>query len=695
MYPVNTPSLPAGSEPLPRELTIRELASRLVRRKWSILITLCIFLSAGVGLSLVTEPAYRSEMLLTIQGAQLTPNLAASDPLDAVSLPFSNVDYVTQIQLLQSYDVVLPAFQQANVTLPPPGSTIPGPTVDAKAIPLSNSVIVSVTAQDPGKSQEIALAIPQAFNRYMQDQRDRQVSGLVTSLRTKLDDAKKTVDADIKSVAEFRRTHNLSASEADQSDALNRVSRALDAKLTADASLESAHQRYNDLLRSQREITKNVGSRTQAGNFNEIASLEAALTQMLGDKEQLRITYRDDAPQVREMDAKIRLQRQLIADSKKRTNTLVDTRNSEVLDIDARVRQAKSDYEAAQASARMFSAGYESAQQHQKGLTELAPQLAELTTKLNLDQADLETLQRRLTEIQARTSSVKEPATILQAPSIPVKVRPSWTVNLAVSLALGIIFSLGIVAFREQVDDRVTSAGKAYELTGLAPLGYLPRIRSAAGLALTSLPGALQNRYRMLRYSILFARRPEEPRAILVVRSGRRQDRTSTAQNLALSMAADGLKVILVDADALNPTLSMAYGSGKDRGLFDVLEGTSTLDEVLKSTSVEGLSVLPLGTPTKNSADHFASTKMASLVESLKAAGDFVVIETSPALSSVDASVLGAQTDAVVLLSELGVTRTQDLRRSVSLLLSAGCSIAGIAYVNTTGEEDSTVDVNL
>lgn len=698
MHPINTSSLSSAVEPIRRELSIRELFARLARRKWSMLLTIGIFLALGVTAGLVAEPSYRSDMELNLQGMQLTPNIMASDPLDAVSLPFSNIDFVTQVELLQSYDVVLPAFQSANVTLPPPGSPENGPTVEAKAIPLSNSVVVSVFANDPNKAQEVALAIPAAFNKYIEDQRNGQVQTLITSFTTKVREQSTQLSTDLQAVAKFRSQHNLSASEGEQTEILARVSRAQEAKNMADAQLQSAQKRFDELSQARKEVSVAVGKKSQPNALAEVAQQEATLSALIGDRDQLRVTYLDGSTQIKEAEAKIAQQRKLLRDAQKRSREGTDVRNPEVIDLDNKVRQAQAELSAAQAASKTYDQSYNEAKAKLDVYTTISPQLAALNSKVALDQQSLEASRRRLDEIQARSSSIKQPAAVVQAPSLAKKVKPSWLLNIGASLAFGILFGIGIVSWREQVDDRVTSAGKAYELTGLSPLAFLPRMGRTPKSTLaarTGLPGALQNRYRMLRYGLQFALRPDEPRAIMVASARRKEGRSSVAQNLAVSLAADGNTVLLVDADIVSRGVSGLYSASNEAGLMEVLQGQASLPDVLRPTSSQGLLLLPSGKEANSAADLFASHKMTDLVQQLKATADFVIFDTSAILSSVDASVLGAQLDAAIILAEMGVTRSQDLRRGVGLLQSSGSTIAGIAFVNSMGEDDSTMDVAL
>jgi len=270
--------------------------------------------------------------------------------------------------------------------------------------------------------------------------------------------------------------------------------------------------------------------------------------------------------------------------------------------------------------------------------------------------------------------------------------------NLALSLAFGLLFSLGVVSLREQLDDRVSSAGKAYEVSGLTPLSYLPRAGASTQALpdrVSKMPSAVLSRYRMLRYNVVFALRPKIAKSIMVAGSRAGNERTSVAVNLALSMAHDNLKVVMIDGNIADVSLAKQFSLPRAPGLTDVLAGTAQLSDVLQTTSVNNLMVLPAGSEMSNSLELLSSPKMAEIHESLRSMSDFVVIDSPPVLGSVEASILGSVADGTIYIAQLGVTRTEELRRGTDLLRSAGAYVVGVAFANARGEVDPTLDMSL
>ncbi len=697
MYPSNSPALPNGPALPSRELTVRELLSRLARRKWSVVITTAIFVAIGVAVSLLMDPAYRSDIEVTLD----TPPPSSTfnpmfDPLYNLTMPNTTGDLLSQVELMQSFDVLSKAFEQNNVRLPPPGSDEAGPSVDVKPVGASSTVIVSVITNDPSASQSVVATIPDTYNQVVANQRRKRVEGVISNLQGKLKTQQADLQKDEKALDDMRVKNSISGTDIDLGDLLARVSRAQEAMNQADIQQAAAQQRYQERLADQQSVGKSLGSKTSIGARYDIETQKTVVSNLKADIARLQVMYTNKSPDVRAALAQLALQEQRLKDIVKNSQQFVDTRNPQVVDFETRFKEASAELQAARAAASTAKTAFAEADAKLQAYRSKLPELTDLRRKIDTDTAAIQITQRNLDEVEIRNRSVKDPATIIGQATIPQRVRPRWLLNLALSLAFGLLFSLGVVSLREQLDDRVSSAGKAYEVSGLTPLTYLPR-SAAPALALSGkeMASGVLTRYRMLRYNVLFALRPKVAKSIMVASSRAGQDRTTTAINLALSMAHDNLKVVLIDGNVAEAGLSKQFKLPRSPGLTDVLAGTAELADVLQATSVNNVFLLAAGSEMSNSLELLSSPKMAELHESLRTSNDFVVIDSAPVLNSVEPSILGSVADGVVYVAQLGVTRTEDLRRGTDLLRTAGANVVGVAFTNARGEVDPTLDMSL
>jgi capsular exopolysaccharide synthesis family protein len=698
MYPSNSPALPNGPALPSRELTVRELISRLARRKWSVVITTAIFVAIGVAVSLLMDPAYRSDIEVTLDTPPPTSSFnPLQDPLNVVSMPNSTTDLLSQVELMQSFDVLSKAFEQNNVRLPPPGSDEAGPAVDVKPVGQSSTVIISVTTNDPGASQSVVATIPDAYNQVVSTVRRKQVEGVITNMQDRLKAQQATLAQDEKQLDILRVKEGITGTDSDLVDLLGRVSRAQENMNQADIALAGAQQRFQERQIARSNASKSVGEKTSIGARSDIEQQRTRVSELKAQLAHLMVIYTPGSPDVKAAQAELRSQQQRLNDVIASSKRYVDTTNPQVLEFESRLREASADLQAARAAASTAKLTYTQANAKLESYRTKLPDLTTLRRRIESDALTVQMSQRNLEDLLMRSRTVKPAATVIGQATIPQRVRPRWLLNLALSFAFGILFSLGIVSLREQLDDRVSSAGKAYEVSGLTPLSYLPRAAGATQALpdRTKMTSGLLARYRMLRYNVLFSVRPKVAKSIMVAGSRAGTDRTSTAVNLALSMAHDNLKVVLLDANVAEGSLSKQFKTPRSPGLTEVLSGTAQLADVLQATSVEGIQLLPAGSEMSNSLELLSSPKMAEILESLRATVDFVVIDTPPVLNSVEASIMGSVADVTIYVAQLGVTRTEDLRRGTDLLRTAGAHVVGVAFTNARGEVDPTIDMSL
>src|SRR5579859_5647158 len=135
--------------------------------------------------------------------------------------------------------------------------------------------------------------------------------------------------------------------------------------------------------------------------------------------------------------------------------------------------------------------------------------------------------------------------------------------------------------------------------------------------------------YRALRTSIQFSSLDRPIRTIVVTSSGQDEGKSTTASNLAITMAHIGRRVVLCDADLRRPALHALFGLPNQAGLSSVVLGAS-LDEALQHTETEGLLLLASGPIPPNPAEFLGSQRMESVLRDLAGRADYVVFDTPP-----------------------------------------------------------------
>jgi protein-tyrosine kinase len=174
--------------------------------------------------------------------------------------------------------------------------------------------------------------------------------------------------------------------------------------------------------------------------------------------------------------------------------------------------------------------------------------------------------------------------------------------------------------------------------------------------------------FRTLRTRIAQVESAGQRRVILVTSPGSGDGKTVTAANLALTMAQEFQRqVLLIDGDLRNARMHECLGIAREPGLSDVLAGDVSLEDALVSLSEYRVIALPAGTPHGRPTELLGSEPMRRLVENLGRRFDRVVID-STAAHFADAGVLEPLVDGVLVIVRAGRTSRPAVARTLGLV---------------------------
>ncbi len=175
--------------------------------------------------------------------------------------------------------------------------------------------------------------------------------------------------------------------------------------------------------------------------------------------------------------------------------------------------------------------------------------------------------------------------------------------------------------------------------------------------------------YRALRMNLAFTSLDRALEIFVVSSPAVAGMSSDTAANLAVVLVQAGQRVCLVDADLRRPSLHEIFDVPQEPGLTTfMLSGNSAQTVAPVETTVPGLTLLPSGALPPNPADILGSRRMTNLLEQLKGEADIVILQAPPVTVAVDASVLAAQTDGLLLVVRTGHTRRDRVEQAQELL---------------------------
>jgi tyrosine-protein kinase Etk/Wzc len=331
-------------------------------------------------------------------------------------------------------------------------------------------------------------------------------------------------------------------------------------------------------------------------------------------------------------------------------------------------------------------------------------QMARLTREAGLLEEIYLLLEMRRKEAEI-AAAVPDPSVHVVDPAVVPHqpVRPRKFLSVLMAGVLGTVLGLGMAFAREQMDTRVRTREDLRTASGDIPiLGTIPRIapprqgrslkvlgrRNGARLDLREplLTGAdphspVSEAYRALRTNITFTRTERPPRTMVFTSAMAGDGKSTSASNLAITLAQQGLQSVLVDGDLRRGSLHTLFGVPREAGLADVLLGRATLEEVVRVVDPEQsespLRFIPAGTPPLHPAELLGSEAMRAVLADLMDRYDTVIIDAPPLNLVTDAAVLGTRADGVILVARSGATDRDALAHALAQLEAVGATVLG------------------
>lgn len=185
--------------------------------------------------------------------------------------------------------------------------------------------------------------------------------------------------------------------------------------------------------------------------------------------------------------------------------------------------------------------------------------------------------------------------------------------------------------------------------------------------------------YKSIRTNLKFSSVSKPYRKIVITSSLPRAGKSNFSINLAITLAADGARVILLDADLRKPTLHrylqlpQRYASG----LTDVLAGQKPLGECIINMEQLGIDILLSGPIPPNPTELLSSDRMKQMMDALGKSYDYVICDTPPVTAMTDAAVLSRIADGVIFIIRQNMANREQIAHALHNLEAVSANIIG------------------
>lgn len=662
----------------------RELFGVIKRRWLWMLVTITVVLAIGLVWTLSQERQYAAYTDIFVRQSTdegLASELPGVKKLEELATSRS---IATQMRLLRSPDIVTAAMAKLPTAMREEGFRNSYPQVNVVNAEGENVITIAVNALTPQSAADMANRMVDVFIEHDLMESRKTTDTALAYVRDELSRVGNELHGARKRLSDFESQFGVVGDDGSlrqYSDGVEQLENAaVEAQrdaLLAEATMQSISRQLSK--ESRRVVNEAVEARNPV-----LDRIDMQIQTLEEERGKLLVEYVPTSPEVRRIDASIATARER---RMKYLTTMVTSttyiQNPIYQELQQGYLQASTDADTARIKAsalrheinrrRQVLAKMPALEQRAKEYRSELSQLEETHTLLN------GTYQQLRINQAARISNVR---VLSKAYPSPAPVSPNIPRGVVISFAFGLVLALCLAILLERGDDRVHTPAAVERLGGYPVLAQIPRAASEKEVILF---GEIDTRspilegIRLLRSS-LYLSAAEMPRVLGVTSTGPAEGKSTIAINLAISMAMDGKRVVLVDADLRRPSLYEYFHFQQDVGLTDAVQGKVSLNDALFVSYIEGLTLLPTGTLPKNPPELLNARRTREIIAELAERFDAVILDAPPAAGLSDTLVISTLVDGLLLVVSAEQTHSSQLQSVLRTLQQVGAPIIGYVY---------------
>jgi len=639
-------------------------------------------------------PAFQQQQLF---GDQTIDNTAVATQVEVLTSENVSIAVIKDLKLTEDPEFVGPGAGLIGAIFNLISSTFDSGTVQSESkllrralaafearrrvtrVPQTYAMEISFWSVDPGKAAQIANAISDAYIVDQLEAKYQSTRRASAWLQNRIKSLRAEASADSQAVVDFKQKNNIveSGGKSMNEQQMSEVNSQLILTRAATAEAKARLDRITQVMSSQNIPNASVADALKSEvviklreQYLELAGRESMWSKKYGPDHLASVSLRN---QMFEIRRNIADEMQKIAES------------------------YKSDYEIALTRETSIQKSLDTAVAQSRVTNQAQVQLRELESKAQTSRTMYDNfLQRYLEAVQQQSFPISEARLITLATPPPNRSHPNPLTVLALSAAGGIMIAFGAAVLREASNRVFRTGAQVEDVLRVRCLAMLPVLRHVAPIAAADNQedtAALAQARRIRRSDNLLTYVVDAPfsqftellrslkvvadlngdvqanRVIGVTSTLPNEGKSTIAANFAAMIAHAGSRVILVDADLRNSSLSRIFSPDTSAGLVEVAAGKTALDDAIWTDSGSGLSFLPAG-PQSAKLLHpneiLASTAIKSLIDKLRSAFDYVIVDLAPLAPVVDTQTTTSFIDSYVYVIEWGRTTIDVVKHSLS-----------------------------
>ncbi|MGH7826652.1 MAG: GumC family protein [Candidatus Binatia bacterium] len=551
--------------------------------------------------------------------------------------------------------------------------------------PVRNTRLVEVRFTTPSRylSQQLTEAHARGFIRMTLENRFELTKEARDFLDTKNAELKQKLQRSEDALNRFRQTHGVVSMDKGENIVVERLvdlNRQLTVARTQRIEAESLYKVVEN---------KSTHSLAQVMTQGMVPNLRSNLLNLEGEKVKLSTIFKPDHPRMIELNKQI-------TETKRAINTEL---NNVVRGIRDAFIAARSKEEALQAEAQKQ-------QQTALNLKEVGVHYAVLEEEVRVNRSLYESVLKRLNETNISNDIAVSNMQITQHAELPRSPSgPNIPMHLVMYGLLGLVSGVGLVFVLEYLDSSVSTPQHVWRAVGLNTFGVVPDLNSLdrklfgpnnlkpplreRGLGAPTPPSRalisahhplsiISDSYRTIRTALLFSQAEKPPQIVLMTSPSPGEGKTVSTLNLAIALAQEGRRVLVIDADLRKGCCHARLGIRNHSGLSNILTGHLSLEDGIQPTPIRGLSLLSRGICPPNPSDLLGSNKMREVLKRVRESFDFILVDSPPAIAVSDAAIVSIMCDGVIFVFHGKKTTTASARQALERLDAIRAPVIGV-----------------
>jgi succinoglycan biosynthesis transport protein ExoP len=632
----------AGGEVSTVQRSFQDYVLILRERVWYIVVVFLLVFSSAVVYTFTRTPQYQSTgsvqvfrrdpVVLQVQGV-VDNEIRSAEDLN------------TQVKVLESFTIVravadrlagkpedlrqflAPYAKDGDEPIDPAGIIFR----NRKIVPVRLSLVLQVQYTHPDRAiaAKIANYLLEEYLTHNSRLRIEESMKAVDELKERAEQQKSRVAEMSLNLQAYREKNNL-VSLDQRKDIVTEKLKALSSNVTMTGSrLNDAEVRWKQVQERREPLTGLLDLPFISGQ-----QLITQLVQQIATQKillaQLRERYRDKHPKMIEAVNSLNQTEQELTRALRTAAAMIESEYQTALRNDAEARAALTRQET-----------------ESLDVDRAAVEYTNLERDLRISEQLLNNTLARMKETSMTSTIETQNARIVDRAAPPLRpFSPNIPLNLALGLLGGLALGTAFAFFVAYIDDRVKSSFDIEGVIGLPLVGIIPEIKrmeqpDKAQIAINHQDKQVAEAFLALHSSLRLKDESKNAQVVLTTSTIPGEGKSFVSTNLALTFAAHGERVAIVDCDLRKPNVHKSFRIENLKGVIDVCAGSATLEQVAVKGIHANLDVIPAGGRAKNPTQILNSKGFEVMISDLRKKYDRVFIDTPP---------LAAVSDALIIL---------------------------------------------